>query len=59
MTPTERNAKPRPTIRIDVALGEWFADTETLDAMTDQEIVEIAQEDLSAVLEDAKWTVVR
>jgi hypothetical protein len=46
-------------IVITAELAEWWATPEEFSQMTDEQIVELAHEDTSSLIEDAEWKVVR
>lgn len=47
------------TIQISAPMEEFWADEETLNELSDKEVLELVREDITALLEKAKWAVVR
>lgn len=47
------------TITITKTLEEWWASDEEFSVMSDKQIVELCQEDITAVTDEARWTVER
>jgi len=47
------------TIRIEKALEPWWGTDEELATLDDTQLIDLLQEDLLAVIEDATWEVIR